>query len=263
MRDEMLGLAASTLEMWMRSEEMHCAPVNLQRFARWLGYSVTEASLPALRGLAGNGRILLNSSLSPTRRQWTLAHEIAEHLVPVRDSLSHERREYLCQAMAAVLVFPAHLWRDAVQEFGGDLPALAERFRASWEATARRMRDHFDAWLTIAEFPRDWGLFGFRVRERSRLWDGTSEAPPLSTFEREQIAAAPSKPYRRACELTKAIRPVVPMVSCVWCAGKKESFVAYHLAWPRYCGPPPIRLRPFADGLEAEVPVRRRPRPLR
>lgn len=146
-------------------------PVDLWRLAalqgigdvRWEDLGEIDGSLvPTDGGLA----VELNRSSPVTRARFTLAHEIAHTFLrnhpresqfrqrPTKacSGLSPDRtlEEQLCDFAAGELLMPRRLFRQAARPYAhplDDIPALANKFVASLEATAIRYSRLFPATL--------------------------------------------------------------------------------------------------------------------
>ena len=149
--------------------EVRKAPVDLDRVVNYLSVDVRYAELEEVSGLTfhsdrGN-RILVNSSHAPTRRRFTLAHELGHHLlhpghqlvvdsdvrVSRRDatsSLATQQQEIEANAFAAELLMPREFVRDHLSTLVGDsdevdreqiVSELAGRFDVSQQAMEYRL----------------------------------------------------------------------------------------------------------------------------
>ena len=132
-------------------------PVDLHALREHLGnvdveYAHMGELLGSVERKAGRFRIRLN--LSESRRQrFTLAHEIAHTLLMravvrptvvqlrVREPARHDEQEALCDAIAAEILMPYHLFRPRVLRLPVSIEAirrLADEFDTSVQATAIR-----------------------------------------------------------------------------------------------------------------------------
>jgi Zn-dependent peptidase ImmA (M78 family) len=126
--------------------------------------------------------IILSSSLSETRRNFTLAHEVAHlvlvqpdlGLVPLRRRLELDDEERLCDQLAGALLMPAP-WvtrrysrrpqtlfnlRDCAQEAETSLSATAVRLTrvVSWQRMLLRWRRSTQAWRLLSTAGHNPGL---------------------------------------------------------------------------------------------------------
>jgi hypothetical protein len=130
--------------------------------------------------------ILVRDEPRAERRQWSVAHEIGEHLAHVvfqrlaadPREVPRGAREQVANRLAARLLLPLAWFRPIAEGCGWDLPTLKARFfTASHELIARRMLD-FEPPVVITIF--DHGRLTFR---RGNL---AGAAPPaLSPDERD------------------------------------------------------------------------------
>lgn len=136
-----------------------------------------------VRGLAADGRIFwdkdgyvveVNPRLIPTRRRFTLAHEIGHSFflpLDVRERAMRsdqatgrfnrrDEEEYLCDVAAAELLMPKDAFVSRVCAYGpsvGSVLALAREFETSLSATARRFAEveawkcHIGLWRIVKE----------------------------------------------------------------------------------------------------------------
>ncbi len=143
--------------------------------------------------------ILVRDEPRPERRQWSVAHEIGEHLaqgVFQRLAVDPRKRpvaprEQIANALAARLLLPAAWYEPAAEACGWDLPTLKGRFATtSHELVARRMLD-FAPRVIISIF--DHARLTFR---RGNLPGGT---PALSACERDCWRAVHTTGEAAAC----------------------------------------------------------------
>lgn len=136
-------------------------------------------------GGSPQGVILVRDEPRPERRQWSVAHEIGEHLAAgVFQRLSVDpretpggTREQVANALASRLLLPGGWFERAAAACDWDLPTLKRRFAtASHELIARRMLD-FPPRAIVSIF--DHGRLTFR---RGNLSHGT---PALSPCEHD------------------------------------------------------------------------------
>lgn len=139
--------------------EVQAVPVDLARVASFQGVRSIELAEMTQAGRLipdeGGYRIQVNAGHSHRKRRFTTGHEVGHLLIPAYRSRPHlvqdlftgqfdadREEEFLCDAAAAELLLPDHLFRPAAQACGCHLGAvleLAARYEASREATARRL----------------------------------------------------------------------------------------------------------------------------
>ncbi len=115
--------------------------------ARRLGLSVREFDAHLLRGcdgetitIHGQRIIAIRRKLTPTRRQWVVAHEIGEaHLL--RLDYRQDDVELCADALAGALLMPWASFREAARAGGSDLEQLAEDHMCDQTATAMRLAE--------------------------------------------------------------------------------------------------------------------------
>jgi len=142
-----------------------------------------RVTLAARAGGVPQNAILVGDEPRPERRQWSVAHEIGEHLAHrVFDRLSLDpreadgMREHVANGLAGRLLLPTAWFRAEATACHWDLAHLKQCFAtASHELIARRMLD-FPPRIIISIF--DQGQLGFR---RSN-W--LARDLPLSSSER-------------------------------------------------------------------------------
>jgi Zn-dependent peptidase ImmA (M78 family) len=133
-------------------------PFDLDGLADWLGLMVEYRPLPAsvpgfYAEIGGRSYVVIDSGARPERRRWTLAHEIAHHILSLGitrpsdgfalcDSRSDDRT---CDRFAAQLLMPEAIVRRKVEEIGprpDDKSALlAGIFGVSRQAMRIRLRE--------------------------------------------------------------------------------------------------------------------------
>ncbi len=130
-------------------------PIDLTWLVEWLGIELEYRPLPkSVSGLylrtEQRSHILLNSNDTPERQRYSLAHELAHHLLAFIDGWSsvfaldikHSSREAACNRFAAELLMPEDILRRCaakVKHGPHDKSALlANIFEVS--ATAMRIR---------------------------------------------------------------------------------------------------------------------------
>lgn len=164
-------------------------PVDALRLGRRLRMELAWDAAQAGRGrLMRRGdttTILLKPEARPERVQWAAAHEIGEAQVwqlaarmgVDADDVTPRQREFLANGFAQRLLLPTRWFQAALQETGGDLHQLKQRFpTASHELIGWRLLDDSE----------------FRVLS---VWDGGSltrrrgnlprRCPPLTALEAE------------------------------------------------------------------------------
>ena len=142
-------------------------PLELMAGMQYIHYVEPTSSLgtdASLIPYADGYVVLIDAGAPSTRQRFSLAHEIAHTFVgpphqpvngepPIRAHLaaplSREEEERLCNAAAAELLMPRHLFAAETRKVGyslGSLRLLAHRFRVSLEAALVRMAE-------VAEVP--------------------------------------------------------------------------------------------------------------
>lgn len=163
-------LLAGALRALMGGAEINRVPVDLHRVAQRFGIRVVEQPLESREALylrtPRESRIFLDSALFDNqglltgRGRFTLAHEIAHHVLEqeirkttlAQARLSTSRREALADQLGSHLLLPRDLLRSSLietQPEGGDgdivdattMIALQRRFRVSLPALAHAVRD--------------------------------------------------------------------------------------------------------------------------
>jgi len=145
----------------------------MQLVVAWDARQTNRARLVRLRGRTPRTSILLRPGDRPERLQWSVAHEIAEHVavdlfdrtgIEV-DPLDPAQRERLANGLATRLFLPSEWFQADGQSNDWDVLALKNRYAtASYELIARRMLD-FAAPAIITIF--DLGRMTFRRGNRS------------------------------------------------------------------------------------------------
>jgi len=133
-------------------------PFDLDGLADWLGLVVEYRPLPeSVPGfyaeIRGRPYVVIDSGACPERRRWTLAHEIAHHILSLGitsaadrfalcDSRSGDRT---CDRFTAELLMPASVVRRKAEEVGRDgtnkSALLASLFGVSHQAMRIRLRE--------------------------------------------------------------------------------------------------------------------------
>jgi Zn-dependent peptidase ImmA (M78 family)/transcriptional regulator with XRE-family HTH domain len=155
-------------------------PIPVQNIAEAVGISeINSIAAADFEGLLitdsakTKGTIVYNAKSSLERRRFTIAHEIGHFLLPFHDSRAQcakndlgiirsadERRAWEAEAnrFAAALLLPEKQFRADIRRLGKPeithIPKLAEKYRASKEATARRYSELSDDPCAII-FSRD------------------------------------------------------------------------------------------------------------
>jgi len=179
------------VEEFLGTFGMEEPPINAFACAERLGLTVARDVSQASRGrIAKAGStgmaVLLADEPRPERQQWTVAHEIGEHLAPDLLALcelsaaDHPRmREDLANQFASRLLLPAVRFQEIGGQWDWDLLRLKGVFStASHELIARRMLD-FGPVCVITIF--DHGRLSWRLGRQGRCC-------PLSHEERETQA---------------------------------------------------------------------------
>lgn len=83
-------------------------------------------------------RIYIRRRLTPERRAFVIAHELAEWWLKVRVGYQGEDVEAAANYVAAAVLAPRHAFRLAVEDLGSDFPRLAEAFRVTETHAALR-----------------------------------------------------------------------------------------------------------------------------
>jgi Zn-dependent peptidase ImmA (M78 family) len=186
-REETLSTIDRLVEELLHAAHVEQPPVDaIQLAQRHLGMVVCLDRRQAARGRAqrtgGRPQIFLKPEPSEERHQWTVAHEIGEHLkVKLLDRLGidpHETRPMMGESLANL--FAHHLlvpscWfaSDAVQ-FGYDVLQLKQRYQtASHEVLALRLLDLPEpVIITIVDNDHV-------ARRRSNAWRVTKALEPV------------------------------------------------------------------------------------
>lgn len=96
----------------------------------------------------GKDEIFVNSPSKSERKHFTIAHEIAEHIL--EDRIIREDLEGACNAMASSLLMPAHWFEMDAKNCNFDLLKLKKIYStASHEAVAYRMLHFSECIITI------------------------------------------------------------------------------------------------------------------
>jgi hypothetical protein len=136
--------------------------------------------------------IQLRPGMSPRRRRYLLAHELAErHLV--LHCYERDDVERLADSIAAAIVLPRRAMRAAVGEVGRHLLELSDLLGASQSVVALRLGEVTGSPLALVT-PR-------RVHVRGEPWEWPSEAelrqlargPLPEGMERDEVSDAPRR----------------------------------------------------------------------
>jgi Zn-dependent peptidase ImmA (M78 family) len=154
-RDDVLTVIDRAVEELLEAAGVAAPPVDAIALAqRHLGMIVCLDRRQPQRGraqrTAGRKQIFLRPEPTEERHQWTVAHEIGEHLKPqLLERLGVEpgqtramAGESLANRFAYQLLAPTCWYAGDARAFDYDLPALKERYRtASHEVLAWRLLD--------------------------------------------------------------------------------------------------------------------------
>jgi hypothetical protein len=131
------------------------APVDVVYIAKGLGFEVhdypfVEESVSAVLIIEGGVRgIGVNKASAPTKKRFSIAHEIGHYLLGHGDFADSEktfedgaynyadpqnRQESEANEFAAELLMPERLLRQDLAELGRDVPALAKKYQVSEQA---------------------------------------------------------------------------------------------------------------------------------
>jgi len=186
-REELLAKVDTLVAEWLRAAGVAGPPVDaIQLAQRHLGMVVCLDQRQASRGRAqrsaGRQQIYLKPEPTPERHQWTVAHEIGEHLKPqLLQRLGiepHETRamagESLANLFAHHLLVPACWIASDASALGYDVLELKERYStASHEVIALRLLDLPEpAIITIVDNDHIY-------RRRSNAWPVRKELEPV------------------------------------------------------------------------------------
>lgn len=128
--------------------------------ANRMGMRVVMSNLPRMvkaclcRGRDGvPDSILVNRRMGYWRRNYAIAHEIAEHLVSAMGVHADEEDEPIIDRCAAAIMMPRTAFTMALMRYGPDVVMIHRKFPfASHEALARRILDFLpNAVLTICD----------------------------------------------------------------------------------------------------------------
>lgn len=140
-------------------------------FAAAIGLPVIAGTRNLYTLYAGKPILQFNAIETPTRRNFSLWHEISHHLFQTADDgfqalleekhgrstkLSRDLEESLCNESAAVLQMPDSHVQAALRKYGFDprtAVALSDTCGSSIEASLRRISDSFDidSWVLLAK----------------------------------------------------------------------------------------------------------------
>jgi len=128
-----------------------CPPINLRAVAKKLGLETVELSLPlwfcgSLIKDEDQYYIVLNSIMTPEKKNFTIAHEIAhfkihpEQLCYLKNSKrpwNHDEAD----VFAAELCMPSTLVKEEARKWFGDHKFLARIFKVAEEAMVHRLNE--------------------------------------------------------------------------------------------------------------------------
>jgi Zn-dependent peptidase ImmA (M78 family) len=154
-REDLLGTVDRVVEELLEAATVAGPPVDAIRLAQeHLGIVVCLDERQGQRGraqrAAGVKQIFLRPEPTLERHQWTVAHEIGEHVKPSllrRIGIEPEQTramtgESLANLFAYHLLVPSRWFREDAPLVNYDLPALKERYQtASHEVVAWRLLD--------------------------------------------------------------------------------------------------------------------------
>lgn len=150
------------------------SPLALAR--RLLGpgavFSYHAASLAGDGQLSRHGdrwRIAIRSGLSPARRRWAIAHELAEWCLTLA-RYQEPDVEQMADALAAALLAPRQAFLRVLREDGQRLPLLAARFESTESFAALRIGETTDQPLALVAPRRP-----VRVRGAEFVWPSEAE----------------------------------------------------------------------------------------
>jgi Zn-dependent peptidase ImmA (M78 family)/transcriptional regulator with XRE-family HTH domain len=174
-----------------------CERIGLLAFSLDVGETAGDAAYVEVSNM---GVALINGSIDPGRRRFNLAHELGHHLfgdayAPEVSVVGSGEVERLINAFAVHLILPrdavTELWQ-ATYEQDRRLAAVAisVRFRASWTATCRQLRnlDLIDApereqFVASPPTGADFVALGER-------WEAELEAPSIPPEYGKRVLAA-------------------------------------------------------------------------
>lgn len=138
----------------LNSAQIIAPPVDAIRLSRQLGlvlaWDQSLAGRARTKRIGGASCVFLRPEPRPERRQWAVAHELGEVMMPrIFDRIGcdpaeipADQREQVANEFAARLLLPARWFHAAASECGGDLLRLKRRFStASCELIAMRWLD--------------------------------------------------------------------------------------------------------------------------
>lgn len=120
------------------------APKLARLVAAHLGSGAVEFAPATLRGdgalvrVYDDWRIYVRRGLSPERRAFAIAHELAEWWLRVREKYDGEDVEHCANYVAAAILSPRRAFRLAVEAYGRSFPELAHAFRVTETLIALR-----------------------------------------------------------------------------------------------------------------------------
>lgn len=203
--------AISRARRLLQSHGVSAGRVDIEAIARALGFEIRRAELdPGLSGelveRKGKRWIILNEDDHPYRQRFTVAHEIAHHVLELRSSHGaslpsselerYARRppeEILCDVFAAECLVPFKSIQAEAAEFpfGAEtIASLSERYEASRPCVASRFAqasgDHL-AYVAVEQ-----GMVRRAISSRSlrelKLWISSGVKVPRSSAVHQAIA---------------------------------------------------------------------------
>lgn len=201
-REEMLGVVDRVVEEILAKAAIEAPPVDAIEIAqKHLGLQVLLDKGQKQRGRAqragGRQQIYLRPEPTEERHQWTVAHEIGEHLKKVLleklgidpEATRPMMGESLANLFACHLLVPALWFKDDVRRLEFDLARLKERYRtSSHEVLAMRFLDLSDpSIVTIVDNDRI-------SRRKSNAWRTKKELVPAE-LRCQKYVHAHSKPH--------------------------------------------------------------------
>lgn len=203
----------------LRRHQVDGPPIDAVTLARRLGVEVRLDRDQASRGRLVHGRLQPVICVRPEprieRSQWTVAHEIGEHLIA--SSMLHPQaedgfdfpgkaemlREETANRFANVLLAPGEWFYADCMELEFDLLALKDRYRtASYEVLAMRMLDLPQPGI-VTIFDNDE-----LIRRRSNLTGGLPSLHPVELAAQSAAHESAEPVCRRTEELAAWAWPI-------------------------------------------------------
>lgn len=157
---DLAEVARDLSAQWLTEFGIEGPPVPVYELAVLLGATVSPERMTietmALRHTSPRREIVVNIAAGFDFRTWrrrlrfAVAHEIMAMHLPY-EGPDEDVGEAVLQGCASELLLYRPWLADDMADLGGDLPALAQRFEASHEATARAMLDIEAAVLTVVD----------------------------------------------------------------------------------------------------------------